>query len=68
MMTIGKHAMPANKSHDILMTPNSFNPSNMTIQKLKYNKYESLDLIKNILRMYNDVTNVQQSVGYLFTP
>lgn len=68
MMTIGKNAMPANKSHDISMTPNIFNPSNMTMHKLKYNKYESLDLIKNILHMYNDVMNAQHSVGYLFTP
>ena len=50
------------------MTPNIFNPSNMTMHKLKYNKYESLDLIKNILHMYNDVMNAQHSVGYLFTP
>lgn len=56
-MAIGKHAMPANKSHDMSTTPNSFNPSNMITHMLKYNKNESLDLIK-IYYMYNERTAI----------
>lgn len=63
-MAIGKHAIPANKSHDMSTTPNSFNPSNMITHMLKYNKNESLDLIKIY---YNCIMNVQQSVCYQFT-
>lgn len=58
MMAIGKHAMPANKSHDILTTPDSFNPSSMITHTQKHNKNESQDLIKNILHMYNELTTI----------
>ena len=56
-MAIGKHAIPANKSHDMSTTPNSFNPSNMITHMLKHNKNESLDLIK-IYYMYNERTAI----------